>query len=475
MRILLAALVFALGACAHAVPGETVDAGLANATFENDLAARAAELTIPGIAYAVVRDGVIISEGEITTGGGPALTPDTPLRFASVSKAFGAVLLMRAAEQGKLSLDDSVSRWSGDFSGKPQITLRHLAAHVSEGEPGREYVYGTTRYERIGDVLTEAYGAQSYEEVLRRELITPLGMTWRDSPYLGAHAGLVSTVRDVSRFVAALQTNELISARSFLAMTTPYQGPNGPMPVGVGWFSQMIGGEPVVWSYGQDDPDHSSALVLMLPEQNLALVMLANTDELSNPFRLMMGDISKSPFAVAFLDAFTPDIGANISARDRAITDLLISINRQDMTAATAQFSDLAAEAAAMDADLVLHFAAAIAANEETSVFARQLDEAVIERHPYNRWALLLSGGLRARLGDNALAIERYEMLRALDNQEPDGLATLFLAWANQGLATLHIEDPARARSYIEAGLATGVTGGTRDELLALEASIGPP
>lgn len=475
MRTILAALSFALGACAHTVPDNALKVTEATASFEGVVAARAAELTIPGIAYAVVRDGAIISEGEITTGDGPRLTPDTPLRFASVTKAFTAVLLMRAVEAGHLSLDDSLSRWDAGFANQPQITVRHLAAHVSEGDAGQEYVYGSTRYSKLGDVLAKAYGVQSYEDVLRRELIAPLGMTWRESPYLGAHAGLVTTVHDVSRFVGALQTNELISARSFHTMTTPYRGPHGPLPVGVGWFSQTIAGEPVIWSFGQDDPDHSSALVLLLPHRNTALILLANTDELSNPFRLMMGDISKSPFATAFLDAFAPEIGVAIGGRDRAISDLLISINRGDMAEASVQLSGLADEETPVKADLVLHFAAGIVASEETSAFARQLDAAVIQRHPANRWALLLSGGLNARLGDTALATQRYENLLALQNQQEDGLQTLFLAWAYQGLAALHIDDPARARIYIERGLATGVTGGTRDGLLALEASLVKP
>lgn len=475
MRACVAAVLLALGACAHPVPDSTLDVSKATAAFENVVAARAEELTIPGIAYAVVRDGAIISEGGITTGYGPALSPDMPLRFASVTKAFTAVLLMRAVEQGKLSLDDEAQRWHGDVDVPPQVTLRHLAAHVSEGEVGREYVYSTDRYARLGDVLARAYGTQSYQDALGREIFSPLGMTLRDSPYLGAHAGLVASVRDVSRFVAALQTNDLIGAGSFLTMTTPYAGPEGSLPVAVGWFSQTLSGEPVVWSYGQDDPDHSSALVLLLPQRNMALVMLANTDELSNPFRLLMGDISKSPFAAAFLDAFAPEVGASVSARDRAIADVLISIYREDMAAASAQFSDLAAAEAPLDADLVLHFAAAVVADQDTSAFARRLDRAVIEAHPANRWALLLSAGLHARLGDTALATQRYEDLLALQNQEQDGLRRLFRAWAYQGLAGLHMNDPARARAYVEAGLATGVAGGTRDGLLALQARLAQP
>jgi len=79
-----------------------------------------------------------------------------------------------------------------------------------------------------------------------------------------------------------------------------------------GGRSQTIAGEPAVWSFGQDDPDHSSALVLLLPQRDITLIMLANTDELSNPFRLMMGDISESPFAVAFLEVFAAALGASL-------------------------------------------------------------------------------------------------------------------------------------------------------------------
>jgi CubicO group peptidase (beta-lactamase class C family) len=392
-RVVFVAACTALVACAS-VPSFPDPAALApnQIAFEARVQGVAEDLTIPGIAYAVISDGAIVATGEIAVADGPPLAIDTPLRFASVTKALTAVLLMRAQERGALSLDDSAARWLPELASRPDITVRHLAAHVSEGVPGAEYVYGTNRYAKLGGVVARAFGAENYQVALRQELITPLGMQWRDSPHLGAHAGLVSTVSDVALFVAALQRGELISASSFDAMTAPYAGPRGALPVGVGWFAQEIGGERVVWSFGQDDPDHSSALVLMVPDRKLALVMLANTDELSNPFRLMMGDVRVSPFATAFLDAYAPDIGAAISQRHRATAELLVTIWREDREAAEARFIGIADHGAPSGDDLALHFAAGMVATEASAPFARALDDAIVEAHPANRWALLLSG-----------------------------------------------------------------------------------
>ena len=55
--------------------------------FTASLQALAQELTIPGLAYAVIRDGKIVSTGQLGTDAtSPPLTVDTPLRFASVTK-----------------------------------------------------------------------------------------------------------------------------------------------------------------------------------------------------------------------------------------------------------------------------------------------------------------------------------------------------------------------------------------------------
>jgi hypothetical protein len=69
--------------------------------------------------------------------------------------------------------------------------------------------------------------------------------------------------------------------------------------------------------------------------------------------------------------------------------------------------------------------------------------------------------------------LARYDALLALPNQEPDGLWRLFQAWAYTGkAAAVKDVDAKRAGEYIEAGLATGVTGGTRHGLLQMQKEL---
>jgi predicted Zn-dependent protease len=112
-------------------------------------------------------------------------------------------------------------------------------------------------------------------------------------------------------------------------------------------------------------------------------------------------------------------------------------------------------------------------ASELPREYCEKLDEAVVGAHPRNRWALLMSGGINTQLGRREVALSRYDDLLALPNQEPDGLWKLFRAWAYTGsAAVVKDSDPVRALKYIEYGLSTGVTGGTRNALLQMQTSI---
>jgi CubicO group peptidase (beta-lactamase class C family) len=464
--------IFSVASIVWVLAGSSVVSAQAPVRFEASLRHLGADLSIPGIAYAVVSDGRVVSTGHVSADANTApLTIDTPLRFASVTKALTAVALMRAVDRGALSLDDSASKWLPEFNAQPEITVRHLAAHVSEGAPGAEYVYATGRYAKLGSILTRALKSTSFEEVLRTEILAPAKMTWRDSPDLGAHAGFVSSVSDMALFAQALQQGRLVTRKRFDEMISPFKSSGGAvLPVGVGFFSQQLGSERVVWSFGQDDPDHSSALLLMVPGRKLALVLLANTDELSNPFRLLMGDVRYSPFATAFLDTFAAEAGKAIGERERLVQAMLVSVWREDGEKATTQMRQLPRFGEPRPDDFAPHFIASLLDDRESADYTSRLDTAVVTAHPANRWALLMSGGINSTLGRNEIATSRFEAILALKNQEADGLARLFHAWSFAGLSRIHMgSDPERALKYVEQGLATGVTGGSRNDLVALQ------
>ena len=119
----------------------------------------AASPGLPGLAVVVAdRQGVLRAEayGFATVDPPRALTPATPLRVASVSKAVVAIGVMRLVESGRLDLDSDVSRWLGwrlrnpAFPDAP-VTLRQLLSHTSgivDG-PGYNFPLGATLKESL--------------------------------------------------------------------------------------------------------------------------------------------------------------------------------------------------------------------------------------------------------------------------------------------------------------------------------------
>jgi CubicO group peptidase (beta-lactamase class C family) len=77
-----------------------------------------------------------LAEGFADPATGRLVTPDDPVRIASISKLVVAIGVMRLVEQGKLSLDTDVSSTLGwplrnpAFPGEP-VTLRQLLSHTS--------------------------------------------------------------------------------------------------------------------------------------------------------------------------------------------------------------------------------------------------------------------------------------------------------------------------------------------------------
>jgi len=108
-----------------------------------------------GIATRVDRPVAVHAEGEAAPG--RALSPETPVRIASVSKVVVALAVHRLAEAGRLSLDDPVSAhlgWALRHPAFPQapITIRHLLMHRSGLSDAGGYIFplGTRPRDRLG-------------------------------------------------------------------------------------------------------------------------------------------------------------------------------------------------------------------------------------------------------------------------------------------------------------------------------------
>jgi CubicO group peptidase (beta-lactamase class C family) len=151
-----------------------------------------AEQRVVGAVVVVARDGKIIyrrTAGLADREAKRAVTEDTIFRFASMTKPIVSAAALALVDQGKLSLDDRVSKWLPEFRPKFEgkegaITVRHLLTHMS----GLSYKFiekPDSPYHKanVSDGLAEP--GLSMAEFLKRLGSVPLvhepGTAWRYS------------------------------------------------------------------------------------------------------------------------------------------------------------------------------------------------------------------------------------------------------------------------------------------------------
>jgi CubicO group peptidase (beta-lactamase class C family) len=123
---------------------------------------------------------------------------------------------------------------------------------------------------------------------------------------MSAENGLVSTVRDLARLDARLDSNLILKQESLDLAWHPVVIPATGFvsPMGLGWFVQSHRNQRVVWHFGNVGNAYSS-LLLKLPDQKITFILLANSDGLSATFQLPAGNVTKSLFATLFLRLVT--------------------------------------------------------------------------------------------------------------------------------------------------------------------------
>lgn len=175
-------------------------------------------LHIPGLSLAVVRDGRIVKAkgyGLANIEANSAATPKTVYELGSIGKQFTAAAVMMLVEEGKLSLDDTLTKYFPDAPRAwNRVTVRHLLTHTSgiqnhvavpgylkifktditfettpareellrefyklpmEFEPGETWAYDNTGYYLLGSIIEKASG-KSYYQFLEERVFKPLGM-----------------------------------------------------------------------------------------------------------------------------------------------------------------------------------------------------------------------------------------------------------------------------------------------------------
>jgi hypothetical protein len=103
-------------------------------------------------------------------------------------------------------------------------------------------------------------------------------------------------------------------------MFTPTISTSGvELPYGIGWFTQEYDGTRMIWHYGWQ-PSCGSAFILKVPEENITFIILANSDNLSRPYRLGSGEVLPvdSTLGLSFHKTFVfePRYGASVPKID---------------------------------------------------------------------------------------------------------------------------------------------------------------
>ena len=204
----LALLVNATGSLSQTLPGRDNQAPSGQdkgrlERFEKQTEDLRALLKIPGMSAVLVKDQKVLwaqGFGFADLENRIPATPDTVYHIASLTKTFAATLILQLVEQGKLSLDEPMSRYSSDFK-DDSVKIKHLLSHTSEGTPGERYQYSGNRYDDLTAVIEKKMG-KPFRVVMVETFLDPLRM----SSSVPAH----DIVDEGDKWVASLGKENLI-------------------------------------------------------------------------------------------------------------------------------------------------------------------------------------------------------------------------------------------------------------------------
>ena len=148
------------------------------ARFETQLESLRQDLKIPAYSAAIVKNQKVIwakGFGFADVENKVPATEHTAYHLASLTKTFASTILMRLVQDGKIKLDDPVSKYGITLESDGVIKVRHLLSHTSEGNPGEQYRYNGNRFAELDKVVEKATG-KSFAEVLIANILDPLGM-----------------------------------------------------------------------------------------------------------------------------------------------------------------------------------------------------------------------------------------------------------------------------------------------------------
>src|SRR5947207_4226576 len=296
---------------------------------------------VPSATIAVVRNGSVAyanAYGAAKLNPHVAATPDMRYAIGSISKQFTAVAALLLQQEGKLKLDDPISKYIPGLTRGNDVTVRMLLSHTSgyqdfwpqdyvmpgmlvattpqaiadawakkplDFEPGSRWQYSNTNYTLAGMVVEKAAGMPFFQFV-RTSILEPVGLTTasdfdvnpraatvtgyiryglgplRPAPDAGsgwmwAAGELAMTASDLAKWDLNLVQHRLLSPASYRELEREVVLNNGAgTGYSLGLDVSMQGGRFMIEHSGE--VSGFTAENMVFPEDSAAIVVLTNQD-----------------------------------------------------------------------------------------------------------------------------------------------------------------------------------------------------
>lgn len=292
-----------------------------------------------GVSALVAKDGKILYRkafGKANLELDVNMTPENVFQVGSITKQFTSVSILMLLEEGKLSLEDEITKFIPDYptNGK-KITVHHLLTHTSgiksytsmqsfgkvmtidesplkfidffkneplDFDPGEKYLYNNSGYFILGYIVEKVSG-MSYPKFIQERIFDKIDMK---NSYYGSHSKLIknrasgyqkrgefsnaqyisltlpyaagsimSTVDDMLKWQTAITTDVFVKETTIDKAFTNYTLNNGDkINYGYGWSLNEINDLPTI-EHGGAIPGYLS-MGVFVPSKNVYVIVFSN-------------------------------------------------------------------------------------------------------------------------------------------------------------------------------------------------------
>lgn len=280
--------------------------------------------------------------------------PNTIFQIGSVTKQFTAALILKLQEQGKLNVNDKLSRYFPEYPHGDSITIHNLLTHTSgiynytndsrfmnneatrpqshekmmalfkdkplDFLPGTKFSYSNSGYVLLGYIIEKVTG-KPWEKLMHELILRPLQMnqsgfdfthlqsknkaigyftlgakenlpaTIVDSTASYAAGSLFTTVNDLYKWERAIYSGKIIKSESWKKAFTPFLD-----KYGYGWVIDSLYGKKIIWHNGGIYGFNSH--LLRFPDDQLVIILINNKS--SSPLGAIANHIASAAYGLPF-------------------------------------------------------------------------------------------------------------------------------------------------------------------------------